>query len=656
LWIDWQEVDLDVTDNVAVGDNLRIELSVGDCAFGGHGGYAYLDGFRSQASAISGDSTFTLDDGLGNGVVCGMVVGRDGKGPMSAAEGAGTIALYFALLLLPVGILKLLHGRKRWLFNKAGLIALAVAAIFLAATSAQATHLLAPKAQRFHPTTDGLGALTVDSDETIGEGKLAVGVMLNAVKKPMNFGDIQDLKVQKVAVDELYTANLTAAYGLTKYLELGLDLPYNYAARSLNIVTDEYTSDSNIGDIRANAKIRLIDAQKYGLALVPFVNFPTGNNDFLLSEKKFGFGARVAGHYDVSKAATLYANLGAEHVGDIAAGRTSPAYYTPWYQYGVGGAYRLPGARKDRLVAELNGETPMAYPYGRTVTSPFEVLAAYQREVKPGLSLTAGGGAGLNHGMGAPQWRLFLGIAGVFDLAKAPPPPAPAPPPPSPPPAPEPVVAPPPPPPPPPEPPTVSISANPPAVDAGQCTTLSWSSSYATGASIDQGVGSVDPNGSVKACPDATKQYSITATGVGGSKTATTTVTVNPPPPPPPPAPKPLVKPIKEVIRLQVQFDTAKADIKPVYDADLKRVADYLKKYPETTVTIEGNTDNVGGKKYNQKLSERRAESVKNYLVGKLGVDASRISSAGYGMSKPIADNKTAEGRQQNRRVDAVFR
>jgi len=105
-----------------------------------------------------------------------------------------------------------------------------------------------------------------------------------------------------------------------------------------------------------------------------------------------------------------------------------------------------------------------------------------------------------------------------------------------------------------------------------------------------------------------------------------------------------------------VQFDTAKADIKPAYNADLARVAEYLKKYPETTVTIEGNTDNVGGKKYNQKLSERRAESVKNYLVKKLGVDAARISSVGYGMSKPVADNKTPQGRQKNRRVDAIFR
>lgn len=113
---------------------------------------------------------------------------------------------------------------------------------------------------------------------------------------------------------------------------------------------------------------------------------------------------------------------------------------------------------------------------------------------------------------------------------------------------------------------------------------------------------------------------------------------------------------MKEIITLNVQFDTDKTDIKPKYNDDIARVADYLKKYPETTVTIEGNTDNVGGKKYNQKLSERRAESVKKYLVEKLGADAAKISTVGFGLTKPVADNKTTEGRQKNRRVDAVFR
>ena len=112
----------------------------------------------------------------------------------------------------------------------------------------------------------------------------------------------------------------------------------------------------------------------------------------------------------------------------------------------------------------------------------------------------------------------------------------------------------------------------------------------------------------------------------------------------------------KETIALKVQFDTAKADIKTIYHDEIAKVAAYLKKHPNKNVTIEGHTDSVGSKKYNQGLSERRAESVKKYLVDKFGVDASRISTKGYGKSKPIADNKTEEGRQNNRRIEATFR
>jgi outer membrane protein OmpA-like peptidoglycan-associated protein len=68
-------------------------------------------------------------------------------------------------------------------------------------------------------------------------------------------------------------------------------------------------------------------------------------------------------------------------------------------------------------------------------------------------------------------------------------------------------------------------------------------------------------------------------------------------------------------------------------------------------LAIDGHTDNVGSDDYNQKLSDSRAASVMNYIVSK-GVDASRITAAGHGESMPIADNKTAAGRQKNRRVE----
>lgn len=106
---------------------------------------------------------------------------------------------------------------------------------------------------------------------------------------------------------------------------------------------------------------------------------------------------------------------------------------------------------------------------------------------------------------------------------------------------------------------------------------------------------------------------------------------------------------------LQVEFDTGKADIKPQYRDEIAKVGDYMKKYPTTTAVIEGHTDNVGGSEYNMKLSQERAENVVNYLVENFGIERSRLSAKGYGFTRRIAYNNTAEGRQKNRRINAVI-
>jgi len=363
--------------------------------------------------------TPTLDlqnGGLGAGWfgTCGMVVGRDGKGPMSAGESAGMLALYFGLLLLPVGILKLVHGKKRFPIEKAGIVALFLVASMLVASSADANRLVAPKAQRFHPTTDGLGAVTVDTDQTLCPGQFNFGLTLSGAKKPLDMGDIRELKIQKVVVDELYTADLTVAYGFTSDITLGLDVPYDFSRDNLDYA--QYKAGNtgvrddvfHLGDIRLNAKFRVIDRGAYGLALIPFASFPSGDKDYLLSQGEFCFGIKAAGHLDVGKQWTLYGNLGLEHVGDFTSS-TDPEYYTPWIQYGVGAKYLLPW-RKDSIVAEVNGETSWATPFARSTISPVEFLAAYRTEVAPGWTLQAGGGGGLNKGTGAPQWRAILGI------------------------------------------------------------------------------------------------------------------------------------------------------------------------------------------------------------------------------------------------------
>jgi outer membrane protein OmpA-like peptidoglycan-associated protein len=103
-----------------------------------------------------------------------------------------------------------------------------------------------------------------------------------------------------------------------------------------------------------------------------------------------------------------------------------------------------------------------------------------------------------------------------------------------------------------------------------------------------------------------------------------------------------------------VLFDTGRATLKPGADRDLDRLAQALKDNPNTRVMIEGHTDSVGGDEYNQTLSERRAEAVGDALRMR-GVPSDRFEVRGLGKEFPVASNNTAEGRQQNRRVEIVF-
>jgi len=119
------------------------------------------------------------------------------------------------------------------------------------------------------------------------------------------------------------------------------------------------------------------------------------------------------------------------------------------------------------------------------------------------------------------------------------------------------------------------------------------------------------------------------------------------------PEPKPEMIPEKgQTLVLEgVYFDTDKATLKPESVETLDRVAASLKAFPAVRLEVAGHTDSRGAKAHNQKLSEARAKTVMDYLVGK-GVDAGRLAAKGYGMDKPIAPNTTDEGRAKNRRVE----
>jgi outer membrane protein OmpA-like peptidoglycan-associated protein len=100
-----------------------------------------------------------------------------------------------------------------------------------------------------------------------------------------------------------------------------------------------------------------------------------------------------------------------------------------------------------------------------------------------------------------------------------------------------------------------------------------------------------------------------------------------------------------------VYFDVNKATLTPASNKELQELYEYLKWKEEVSIEIAGHTDNVGKDADNLKLSQQRAEAVKNYLIKK-GIAATRLTAKGYGATVPVADNSTSEGKQKNRRTE----
>jgi peptidoglycan-associated lipoprotein len=212
-------------------------------------------------------------------------------------------------------------------------------------------------------------------------------------------------------------------------------------------------------------------------------------------------------------------------------------------------------------------------------------------------------------------------------------------------------------PPPPPAPSINEFSAEPSSIERGQSSTLKWSVANAEQMSIDNGVGSVQANGSRSVFPNETTTYTLTATGPGGTtnKPATVTVTV-PPPPPAPPPPKPsLDQRLAEV--KDAYFDYDKSDIREDARAALTQDADALKRifadFPSAVITVEGHCDERGSAEYNLGLGDRRATAAKDFLA-QLGVPADKLKTISYGKERPVCTESNEDCWQRNRHVHFV--
>ncbi len=203
-----------------------------------------------------------------------------------------------------------------------------------------------------------------------------------------------------------------------------------------------------------------------------------------------------------------------------------------------------------------------------------------------------------------------------------------------------------PPPPPPPAAPAITLAANPPAIQQGQSTELTWHSDNANEVTI-AGLGTLPASGSRQVTPDVSTTYTAVAKGPGGSQEASARVTVNPAAAKAESGPSEadlFAKNVQDVL-----FDYDKYDVRADQQPITQKDAAFLAQHPDIKVLVEGHCDDRGSDEYNLALGASRANAVKEALA-KQGVSADRIKTVSYGKEKPFCTADNDGCWQQNRR------
>ena len=211
-------------------------------------------------------------------------------------------------------------------------------------------------------------------------------------------------------------------------------------------------------------------------------------------------------------------------------------------------------------------------------------------------------------------------------------------------------------PPPPPPAPTAMLTASPNTINEGQSAMLTWTTDFASSVTID-GIGKVDPSGSMKVTPTESTTYHLVAKNDTGTKEATARVTVTPTVAPPPTSSSTGNESDARLFSQNVKdvfFDYDSYDISSQAQATIQTDARFLQQHSGMSFTIEGHCDERGSIEYNLALGENRAHAAKTALV-QAGVSATRMRTVTYGKEKPFCTESTEACWQQNRSAHFVY-
>lgn len=466
--------------------------------------------------------------------------------------------------------------------------------------------------QQFHPVPDQQRSTFGSAGADVGaHGQWSGFAMMNLAQAPLVVVDDEDRDRVTRLVTFQNTLHLLGSVSLYDRFEIGADIPVIAFQGSGSDIPDVVTpvdGGAGIGDVRLMPRAQLVstrptrNADGFAVAAAVDVHFPTGNPD-TLQGGEFRAGPRLAADA-VFNAVRVGTNLGYQYRAGGEHDNLSVDDTVDWSLFG-----EVAVDETTSIVAELFGRVTPATGVNRP-HSPTEVRVGAKSQFDP-LFVSGGAGVGLVNGYGTPDWRGFVGVGlsmgteqpravGVPTDARC-------------------------------EPETVEADCPPVQPDCSEGTLVE----YATG------------------CVDGVCQYEETETscqdgyvcGRDGGVDACV---------PDPDIDRVRVTEKDDQIKLtdRVLFSVDSDEIDPESKPLLDEVAETLDDNLHLTkIRIEGHTDTAGTRDHNLDLSQRRAESVMDYLVAQ-GIDADRLVAEGLGPDEPIATNETEEGRRQNRRVE----
>lgn len=589
-------------------------------------------------------------------------------------------------------------SNRGWKWNRFGAVALTgLIAVGSTASGARAQVavpagvLELEDAEIFRPTTDGGAYVTVYDSETLPAARGHLSFYGDYALNPLEVQFERSEEPFTRVVRNLGTMQLSGAYGLLDGVTVGARVPgYVTGTNRLNTPSGRFGgTDGNLGDVVANVKVRALDPRRFGLgvAILPEVTLPTGNGREFAGTGELGYGGHLVLDGEVTGSTRLGLNFGGVIRDEPGGGPPSDAddEYEDQFRFGAALHQQL----TDRLsgIAEIYGAADTSDPFDEERKTPVDFVGAI-RSTFGRFHVTLGGGAGLTRGRGSPDFRVFAGV-GMTRPGPEPPPeigpdlaestkayaladqdgdgrPSPG-----------------------------DVleyrihlvnTGGAPGTNVVVEDVIPDGTAYVEGSLQVNGRPATDPvDGDAAEYVPPTVRFRLPRIDVtpGGESGAMVSFQVQVDPNitelvtvenratvssseierfPLAPARTTvfpqiaqrehvIVSPDKLELTEEIHFEFDKTVIQRESFPILNELADVLREYPLLRVRIEGHTDSVGDTSYNQKLSERRALAVRDYLVG-AGIEADRLSWAGYGESRPIASNDTAAGRAKNRRTE----